>query len=166
MGCGGDLLDVVGIEIHAQHVSKVVVLKQEATVVVGAVDAKKNNLTGGRFCVKHMGHTVGIDLEFKILSDGACFQQVVGPVCSAEIDLMKRPVCRSHQAPFKTVGGDVKGEMGRRHVFHDGSGVPPWSFEVRCALQRIPSHLQIVAVSVQNAREFVGGHAKGTIHQA
>ena len=71
MGCGGDLLDVVGIEIHAQHVSKVVVLKQEAAVVVGAVDAKKNHLAGRWFCVEDVGDTVGIDLEFKILSDGA-----------------------------------------------------------------------------------------------
>ena len=133
--------------------------------MVRAVDAKKNHLAGGWFCVEHVGDTVSVDLEFKILSDGASFQQVVGPVCSAEIDLMKRPAGGSHQAPFKTVRGDIKGEMGRRHVFHDGAGVPPWPFEVRRALQRIPSHLQIVAVSVQDAREFVGGHAKRTIHQ-
>ena len=81
--------------------------------MVGAVDAKKNHLAGRWFCVEDVGDTVGIDLEFKILSDGACFQQVVGPVCSAEIDLMKRPARRSHQAPFKAVRGDVKGEMGR-----------------------------------------------------
>ena len=161
----GDLFDVVGVQVHAEHVREVVVLKQDALVALHAINAEKNHLIGGGPGVQHVGDPIVVHLQLEPLADGTSVQKVLGPVGAAEIHLMQRTSIGAHQAPLQAVGRDVKSEVRRSDVFHDGPCVPSGAVVVGLALLGVSPHLEVVPVSVQHTRSFVGGDADGAVHQ-
>ena len=144
------MFDVVGIKVHAEHINETVVLKQKAAVVLHAVNTEQHDLAGGGQRVENMGDAVLVELKFKLLPHRSFIQEVVGPIGTAEVHLVKRTVGRSHQPPLQSLRGDVERQVGRRHVLHDGARVPARAIVVGCTLQCVAAHLQVVAVGIED----------------
>ncbi len=159
------MFDVVGIKVHTEHIGEINVLKQKAAVVLHAVNAKQHDLAGSVQRVENMGDAVLVELKFKLLPHRPFIQEVVSPIGTAEVHLVKRTGGRSHQPPLQSLRGDVERQMGRRHVLHDGARVPARAVIVGCTLECIAAHLQVIAVGIEDPLQLIGGDANGTIHQ-
>ena len=112
-----------------------------------------------------MSDALVVDAQFKVFADGTRIEQVRRPVRTAEIHLMQRSGCCSHQSPLKTVGGDVERQVGSVDVFHDGSIVPAWPVPVGLALNGITAHFQVSTVGIEDPWSLIGRDSDGTIHE-
>ncbi len=165
LGGGGHLFDVVGIEVHAEHISEIVVLKQQTTVVLHAVNAEQHDLAGGGQRVQNVCNAVFVNLKFKLLPYGPLIEEVIGPIRTAEVHLVERTGGRPHQPPLQSLRGDVERQMGWRYVLHDGAGVPARAVVVGCTLLCVSAHLQVVTVGVKDPGKLIGGDTDGAVHQ-
>ena len=165
LGGGGHLFDVVGIKVHAEHIGEIDVLKQKAAVVLHAVNAEQHDLAGSVQRVENVGDAVFVKLKLKLLPYWPFIQEVIGPIGTAEVHLVKRTGGGSHQPPLQSLRGDVERQMGRRHVLHDGARVPARAVVVGCTLLCVPAHFQVIAVGIEDPLQLVGRDANGTIHQ-
>ena len=112
-----------------------------------------------------MDQTLVINFKFEIFTDRPCIQEIIRPICSTKIHLMEGTRFCTHQSPFKSLGGDVQGEVGRIHIFHDGSRVPARAVEICRTLPSISPHFQVWTISVKDTGQLIGGDSNCAVHQ-